>query len=325
MSTPTPPSPNRPRDFADLARRISSRTTDLFAIAIVVILLLTVGVQLTRWWRAEPPLITGAAVASGPLSLGDDADGIAVAFDSGEWTLERTTAVGTATAITEAVVNELRQRLEAATNSDLPPIDAAESAWLDKLRNWTPTVETGNGGRIYTLGGPWPWIVATLTPSTTTNSDAAGEARLICWAFALPQSDQSWTLYTARRSSQEAITASHVDIPLPGDMQPQLRASTSTGGLLAFRSASSITATQSEWERQLSASGWVRRGEWMLTDDLARGTFQQDGLNQTTTLDATLTPTDDGETRGIAEWRTVATADRPNTKPPNTKHPTTPP
>ncbi|MBL8848831.1 MAG: hypothetical protein JNG89_04075 [Planctomycetaceae bacterium] len=321
MTTPVPPSPHRPRDFADLARRISGRTTDLFAIALVVALLLTVGVQLTRWWRTEPPTLTEESVASEPMSLWDHADGVAVSFDSDDWTLERTTAFGTAGAITDSIVNSLRQQLDALLDGELPPIDPAESAWLKKLDSWTPLVETGNGGKVYTLGGPWPWIVATHAPSITPDSHAAGEGRVLCWAFALPQSDSSWTVYSARRSSRHVSTTSHVNIPLPDDMQPLLTAATSTGGLKAFRSASSLKTAQSDWHRLLSSSGWVQHGEWMLNDALARGTFQQDGVNQTTTLNATLIPTDDGETRGIVEWRT----DRTDTRPSDTRHQTTPP
>src|SRR5262249_9410637 len=56
-----------PSTFADVARRTTSRTTDLIAIAIVLVASLTLGRQVLRWWQAEPPAPNAAAEA-GPAS-----------------------------------------------------------------------------------------------------------------------------------------------------------------------------------------------------------------------------------------------------------------
>lgn len=301
-TVPSPtPRPNEPRDFADLARRISGRTTDLFAIALVVVLMLTVGVQVTHWWRADPPAVGGESSTSAPLAVFDQAAGLAVTIDGGTWTLERKTVVGTADAITTNAILDLRQSVASSSDIELPAVDPAESEWLGKLQSWPPAVETGNGGRIYTLGGPWPWIVATIAATSESDSDAPANARVICWVFALPQSGQSWTLYTARRRGHLISTTPDANIPLPDEAQRLLTATTTGGGLATFRAADSIVKVRSEWDQQLVSAGWARFGDWSQMEAVFRATFES--RDHTTTLDAILTQTDDGETRGIAEWR----------------------
>src|SRR5262245_59687596 len=52
-----------PASFADVALRTTSRTTDLIAIAIVLVASLTLGRQVLRWWQAEPRSPDAAADA----------------------------------------------------------------------------------------------------------------------------------------------------------------------------------------------------------------------------------------------------------------------
>src|SRR5262245_55510888 len=60
--------PKPPAGFGDIARRITSRTTDLIAIAIVVVASLTFGRQILQWWHAAPsePGSAGMAPAVQP-------------------------------------------------------------------------------------------------------------------------------------------------------------------------------------------------------------------------------------------------------------------
>ena len=56
---------SRPRrrsaSFGEIARRVSSRTTDLLAISLVLVASLTLGRQVLQWWRAEPPQVVAPA------------------------------------------------------------------------------------------------------------------------------------------------------------------------------------------------------------------------------------------------------------------------
>lgn len=293
-----PPSPRQPRDFADLARRISSRTTDLFAIALIVVVALTIGLQVTRWWRAEPPTAVGGPADAAPLALWDPAPSLTVDLQAGDWILKRSTANGTAEAITADAVEQARQIVASTQPAKLPPPTAAEEQWLAQLREWAPVSTTDNGGRVFALGGPWPWIVATI------DSGANDSARVVCWMFALPQAEQSWTMYTARHTAAGLAAADGFDVPLPMHVQRLLHARSEDGnGVTTFMSDGSLSKLKTDWDQQLTAAGWTRAGAWSETDQRSRGTFERSGKSHTVTLDATLARDADNVTRGLAEWR----------------------
>jgi len=299
--SPVPPA----RDFSDLARRISGRTTDLFAVALVMVLLLYLGTRMMQWWRAEPPTVT-AGPADAPLAIWGNAAKLAVEFDGGPWRLARSTATGTAEEVTRAALDHASRTLQSARPLDLQPPDTAELQWLEQLRDWPPQVATGHG-EIFVLGGPWPWIVATQsafnTEETGDASHAADSRRVICWAFALPQSQQHWTLYTAVRASGPASNTSETEIVIPDSSQRLLTAHSSLGGLTTFRSDDSLRRIQDDWNRQLIASGWLVVSSWSGDNETTHATFQRTTGTISQRLEAALTQDADGITTGIADWR----------------------
>src|SRR5262245_3978280 len=61
-----PAAPGKPpTGFGDIARRMTSRTTDLIAIAIVAVASLTFGRQILHWWHTPP----SASPATGEAPL----------------------------------------------------------------------------------------------------------------------------------------------------------------------------------------------------------------------------------------------------------------
>lgn len=302
---PRRPSPPPPRDFAELAKRISGRTTDLFAITLVVIVLLSMGTRLTQWWRAEPPVVT-AVPANAPLAIWDNPANLAVDFEGGPWKLTRATAAGSAEEVTRAAMETARRTLESSLSRDLPPPDAAELQWLNQLHGWPPQVQT-NHGEVFVLGGPWPWIVATQsalveTAESPDASPAADSRRVICWAFALPQSPQQWTLYTAVRATGAATSPSTAKIAIPANAQQFLTARSQWGGITSFRSDNPPRAVQRDWNRQLTADGWRVLSDWEGDEELRRASFTRQTGNNIERLETALIHNAD-QTTGIADWR----------------------
>lgn len=300
------PTTAAPRDFSDLAKRISGRTTDLFAMALVVVVLLYLGTRVMQWWRAEPPTIA-AGPTDAPLAIWDDPANLAVEFDGGPWKLSRSTASGTAEEVTRAALDHARRTLDSLQAVQLPPPDAAEQQWLQQLRNWPPQAQTEHG-EIFVLGGPWPWIVATQsafmgTAETRDASHAADSRRVLCWAFALPNSPQHWTLYTAVRASDSATNTSAAESVIPEDAQRLLTAHSSLGGITSFRSDGSLRRVQDDWNRQLTAAGWRLLNEWAGDDEIMRATFKRQTGDTPERLEAALTQDANGITTGLADWR----------------------
>lgn len=309
---PVPPKP-AVRDFAQLARRISSRTTDLFAVALIAVVMLTVGVQATRWWRTEPPLHAGGAAATATLGIWDNAANVSVLLNAGDWRLERVRAIGTAKDVTERALETVRSELRLDRPADVGQPDAHEARWLAALAQWSPVEETGSGGKIYELGGPWPWIAATRPASSASAeppvAPSAGDAtRVVCWVFALPQSDQTWTLYIARRERNPGDAADGFHVPIPKDAQHVLSARNAAGGATVFSGSGSPARARNLWERQLTDAGWTPRRPWSHSRLQMHGVFERQHAGETVLLDALLTVDADNRLRGLAEWYTEPTS-----------------
>jgi hypothetical protein len=305
-----PGSQRRDRDFAQLARRITSRTTDLLALALVTVVLLTLGVQVTRWWRTDSSSVGLAPASGAPLSVWDDPAALSLEITAGEWSLRRQSVAGVESAVTDTAIAAVRPMLDAASVEGFPPVDAAERQWLDRLRDWSPQARFGDGD-VFVLGGPWPWVVATTLPGgQPAGTDQLQSRRVVGWAFALPQSHGRWTLYVAQRSADVAPAAvDSGDVPLPVDARPLLAVRSASGGFMAFRGLSDWRQLQADWDLRLTAAGWSRAGDWLADRGQARATFHVSGATPRQ-LEALLAETPDGSTTGIADWSTRSESPR---------------
>jgi len=295
-----------PRDFAELAKRISGRTTDLFAVALMVLVLLYMGTRVMEWWRAAPPTVAAGPIGDAALAIWDDPANLAVEFHGGPWQLSRSSSTGTAEDVTRAAIEHARRTLETSEPAELPPPDAAEHQWLEQLRDWPPQVRTDRGD-VFVLGGPWPWIVATqrarqIGPESREGSHAADSERVICWACALPHSNLNWTLYTAVRGDGATTSASAVDVPIPGNAQRLLTARSPSGGVTSFSSHVAVRRVSKEWDRELQTAGWTPISDWSGDTRITRATYRRKRSEGIDRLDAAVMQGDDGVVSGIADW-----------------------
>ncbi|MDB5391990.1 MAG: hypothetical protein JWM11_7636 [Planctomycetaceae bacterium] len=133
-----PPPPPR-RQPTSLARRISSRTTDLLAIAIVLVGSLALGRQVLEWWRAvAPPILDGGPLAGLETDMGGDGQPVELEFADSPFRLIRQTLSRSGPLEALGLVQEVCQKaLLAAQPLELPP-DQAERDMLHAIEGRQP-------------------------------------------------------------------------------------------------------------------------------------------------------------------------------------------
>lgn len=293
------PQPDKPpATFAGLGKRIRSRTTDLLAIAIVLIGGFAVGGQVTRWWNADDsaadnaaPQAGAAAGNSAPFNTGDP-----VQLDLGccGRSLERSQFPGERDAAAERLVARCLRFATTATVPQNPP-DEGERKLLDQLRGEKPVAVTEDGTRLFRFDGPV--MFATAVKSADASGDAPRAERIVCWAAAFPAGDNEWTLYVFGPAVGSAPSPDGaIDVPLPRGARPGLALRTGDGvAWRTFQTAEPVAAVRRRFERWFADNGWTRSrqaGEWTALFTHATG-------DRTMQVEVQLTPRSRNETTGL--------------------------
>lgn len=299
------------RDFGDLARRISTWTTNLLAIGVLAIAALAMAGRITEWWRAEPP----TAAAPPPdlaYSPWDAAGGMVLEFGDQPWSIDRWTRTGSIADAAGALLEQCRDLLNEPLDSEhLPAADSSERDLIRRLKNIAPMEEVPNRWRLYVIGGPLPWIVGTTAAAKPDSGgsqadretdDAGPASRLLCWGLALPQPDQTWTLYVIDRRPADRRGASLPDVPLPPGARRSLRVSSAEGGMLTtFSGNGPATQWMVELDEALAAGGWQRQGNWSGGGPSHAASYQRNDDSGLMRQEITLTQGPDGRWLGVAE------------------------
>ncbi len=277
-AAPPKPAPS----LQSLARRLSSRTTDLLAIAIVLIGGLTLGRQMLQWWHEDVPQVLDV----GPLeNLGTEwgANSQPVALEFGNSPMRMTrqlfTEGGSRTAL-DAVREQCQTALVTALPPEFPP-DEAEREQLELFATRTPDVEQPGRWQLYTLGGGLVSVVGVRTfDAPSGNLDGASPSatrRVICWGLVFPGlSDGTWTAYTFVRrqgkgpqspgSSSSSATSTGFDLSrweLPhGCQRTVLMQEAGQTGLMGFRGRLDPAGWQSHFDSWLQVRGWRQVDPW---------------------------------------------------------------
>ena len=254
-----------PTSFADLARRIRSRTTDIIVIGVLAAVGLSFASAVTRWWRDDPQTMTVAPRL--PPAPWESPDGVALQFGDQPWSMHRRQMIGNEEAVTTALTLACRAILEESDpDAALPSPDTAELELLNSLESFAPSAEKPEEWAIYELGGFLPWVVGirvNMPPISNLDPDAEHQRRLLCWAMGLPQPDGSWVLHTIDRHRGPGGSANFdSDLPLPTGAKPSLRLFDAHGGSLVCFSGS---GSHAQWSGELDAA-WSRTG-WRIGRD----------------------------------------------------------
>jgi hypothetical protein len=283
--------PSQPvRRTSSLARRISSRTTDLLAIAIVLVGSLTLGRQVLEWWRLDPPAVLNSRPMAGfETEWGRDDQPVELAFSDSPIRLIRQTVTGAGQGDALGRVQEACQK--ALLVARLPET-AADPAELDLLRTVAeqqPEVEQPGEWQIHRLGGNLPMLVGVrFFSGSAAKSDQPHPTtvrRVICWGLVFPaRPSGAWTAYTFIKGNSQTSSSSRlalrdrrtdddlVEVPLPLGCQRTVFVSQSAwNSLTGFQGIGDATGWQNHFSRWSADQGWATAEDWHPIPSLKEG------------------------------------------------------
>lgn len=270
------------------ARHISKRTTDLLAISIIGIGVLTVSGRLVEWWQAHP-----AAVAS-PAASALQSAGSAVRWGVGESDvsilagdqtvrMERKIIFGNQDRVDSILKDRLIRTLETEESQTGPNSSETfleqEKRLLGLLKTLTPIENRQDRWSIYRLDHadnplPGSFLIATRTATEETNPQS-----LVAWAIATPSGPQQWTSFVLTPTGEARRTNQHTTpVPIGGVLLLSLRTD-SHEELTVFQRLDAAPSDISRWgsdiSRQLSEAGWHEARPWQQSANSAKARFER--------------------------------------------------
>lgn len=264
-----PPDPLRPSDrssgpatgYGALARRISSRTTDLVAIAVVLIGGMSIGRQLVEWWRVEPEsLLPAAPHSTGGELLGADGTPVTLEFGGAPLAMTREIVACDPASAIDRLVARCESTVKSAA-AGRPIVNAAAQALVARAADLEPVVEEPGVWRVYRLDEFFPLVLGLRRVAEGEIDRAAAPWGLICWGMAVPSGGSHWALYTflAAESADGALP----EFALPGGARKILGLRGEAGdGLIAFGGEGRVEQWMSFFDREFERCGLARDAAW---------------------------------------------------------------
>jgi hypothetical protein len=274
MSEPAPPSPpaQPPPSFGSLAKKIRGRTSDLLAIAIVVIGGLAVGSQVSRWWdkAGDPDGDTLKNVGTDAAGFGER-EPLTLDFGNSPYSMIRNVAQGDRKTATQQLVDECLSTAKTARFPDHAP-SPAENKLLARITTEKPLLQ-GDGWRLFRVDGPLTMVSVVREP-TSRPGDANAAPRVVCWGLAFPAGEQRWVLYRFVSAGGATQTGFAERIPLPASAAPLLTLRGGNSLWRTFRSAEPVDSLRAFY------AGWFRENRWTMTNSSGKWTavFTKDRL-----------------------------------------------
>lgn len=265
LNTPEPNAPAKPAiGFADLARRMTSRTTDLIAIAIVVVASLTLGRQVLEWWHAAPQqqAAGGSATAAIRPVWEDKLQPVALEFGDIPLSMTRQTVLGTS----KTVIAELVRHCETTVRTTREPwrdVDEAEERLFARTAGLKPVAAERDAWQVYVIDEHFPMVAGFRRFPTGQKEAARGLPRLVCWGMAMSAGEGVWNLFVFQAANQDgpAAPSGLSSIPIPPQGQKNLSLRDQQGGLLAGFSGQGMPQ---EWVKYYD--GWFTERGWSSSD-----------------------------------------------------------
>ena len=271
-----------------IARHISRRTTDLIAISIVGIGVMTVSGRLAEWWQ------TDATTVASPVASALQSAGSAVRWGVGESNvsilageqsvrMERKVISGNQ----DRVDSILRDRLVSELETEQPKAETAfdkkfveqEKRLLGLLKTQTP-IETREGRwKIYRLDHADNPLPGSFLIATRSAAEPSIQESLAAWAIATPSGPEQWTSFVftptgaARHISQHATP-----VPTDGQLLLSLRTD-SHDELSVFQRLNADRSDIVRWTRdisgQLTKAGWHEARSWQQSENSTAARFER--------------------------------------------------
>jgi hypothetical protein len=270
------------------ARHISKRTTDLIAISIVGIGVLTVSGRLVEWWQtdstsAASPEASALQAAGSAVRWGVGESNVSILAGEHSVRMERKVIFGDQ----DRVDSILRERLISELETEQPPPEPApdekfasqEQRLLGLLTTLTPIESREGRWSIYRLDHadnplPGSFLIATRSAAGPSTLES-----LAAWAIATPSGPQQWTSFVFTPTGAGRKTNQHAT-PVPTDGQLLLSLRTdSHDELSVFQRLNADRSDIVRWARdissQLAKAGWHETRSWQQSANSAAARFER--------------------------------------------------
>lgn len=264
------------------AKRISQRTTDLIAIAIVGIGVLTVSGRLSEWWTTDAgsvasPAVSSSQLAGSSLLWGSGETAVNLLTGSHPVRMERRVLVGTQDRVDQILRNRLveiaasTEQLQSETGSEenqpvIREFLEQEQQLLALLKKLVPVENEPDAWRLYRLDRTDNPIPGTFLIATRLSDDPVVKESLAAWAIAMPSGQDQWTSFVLTPTSGHHRTATSTLIaPSRAKLILSLK-SDSNDELAVFRQTGAAPADVPRWTEELNdqllGAGWHNTRPW---------------------------------------------------------------
>ncbi|MGZ0173175.1 MAG: hypothetical protein ACKVHE_26905 [Planctomycetales bacterium] len=324
------------------ARHISKRTTDLIAIAIVSIGVLTVSGRLTEWWQADPtsmasPVVSANLTAGSPVRWGSGESAVSILAGEQPVSMERRVTFGDQNRVDGLLRDRLVRLLESESSHAEPGSSFERAAGETKqiatkfaeqekrlirmLQNVTPFETRKDHWNLYRLDHADNPLPGSFLIATRMSPDRVRTESLAAWAIATPSGPDQWTSFLLTPTDAGRNKDQHAT-PIPADGRLLISLSTDTRDeLTVFHRLDASHSDVRRWARdmssQLLAAGWHETRAWQQSATSAAARFEQRSAKQHQAMEVTISLSDTGKLTGtsnviaIPEMELVPTAATP--------------
>lgn len=270
------------------ARHISKRTTDLIAISIVGIGVITVSGRLAEWWQTDPTTVAspaGSALQSAGSAVRWGADESNVSILAGEQSvrMERKIISGNQdrvdSILRDRLINELETERPKSQSASDETFAQQEKRLLGLLSKQTP-IETREGRwNIYRLDHADNPLPGSFLIATRFTAEPSTVESLAAWAIATPSGPKQWTSFVFTPTGAARHTSQHATaVPTDGQLLLSLRTD-SHDELSVFQRLNADRSDMVRWTRemngQLTKAGWHETRSWQQSENSTAARFER--------------------------------------------------
>lgn len=276
------------------ARAISQRTTDLIAIAIISLGVLTVSGRLTEWWSTDSTLALSPSASAnqvaGPSTRWGTGES-AVSILAGDYPvqMERRVLFGDQDRVDGILRDRLVTLFESQSslnnNRRIASVDSEfrdrEEQLMEMLHDLPPLESRKGKWNLYRIDRADNPIPGSFLIGTRISSTAEKTESLAAWAVAMPSGPTQWTSFVMTpREAGQATGAGTAPVPEDAKVLFSLRADTHDE-LTVFQRLRAQPSDIERWTRdigsQLTGSGWHEARPWQQSANLATARFEYVG------------------------------------------------
>lgn len=324
-SGPNTPPPEPPSQTAavtgwtKVTRAMARRATDIIAIAIVAVGILSISGRLTEWWGTDVNDLldvsrTASQVAGTQTAWGTEGEAVLMRLGQLAVTVERQVLRGDQAQADLALTNTCRARLQHSSRAvgDSPDA-AAEQDLLAGLKQLEPIEEQSGEWKLYRLDGENRPMVGTLLVGVRVTDASPVVA---CWGFVVPRDNEHWTIFLFDKTSQSSTNTS--DISLPDDATPVLSVSDpQSGRLMSFEAQTQappdpeLTAWRTFFGHEFSQRGWQTARAWTQSSQSWSARYERAIESRREAVEITLTINPSRRAVGVLNLIAERTAEKP--------------